>query len=199
MTKEVFLNSLREKLSGLPKEDLDERISFYEEMIEDRMDEGLTEEEAVAEIGNVDDVVYEIAQETPLVKIVKERIKPKRKLEAWEIVLLILGFPVWFPLVSTVFILLLVGYLLIWVLAFVCYSVEFSFGVASIGSLIAFFAYWFSGNFYLLPLGASIGLAGATILMFFACKGITIGTIKLSKAIFTSIKASIIKKGGDNK
>lgn len=40
MKKEEFLAELRSKLSGLPKEDIDNRIEFYNEMIEDRIDEG---------------------------------------------------------------------------------------------------------------------------------------------------------------
>lgn len=39
MTKLQFLMALHEKLSGLPREE--ERLSFYSEMIEDRMEEGL--------------------------------------------------------------------------------------------------------------------------------------------------------------
>ena len=38
MTREVFLNSLREKLKGLSPEDIEDRISFYYEMIDDIMD-----------------------------------------------------------------------------------------------------------------------------------------------------------------
>ena len=201
MTREVFLNSLREKLKGLSPEDIEDRISFYYEMIDDIMDEGKTEEEAVAEIGSVDDVIYEIAQDTPLVKIVKQKIKPKRKLEAWEIVLIILGFPLWFPLVLTGFVLLLVAYILFWVFVIVAYAVEFSLGASSIGALVNFFAYLVHGDFYLAPLGASIMFAGGTILMFFACKAITLRTIKLHKSLFTKIKASFIKnkKGGESK
>ena len=40
MTKKEFLSSLRSKLQGLPPSDIDERIGFYCEMIDDRMDEG---------------------------------------------------------------------------------------------------------------------------------------------------------------
>ena len=197
MTKQVFLDSLRSKLSGLPKEDVDERISFYEEAINDRMDEGKSEEEAVAEMGSVDDVIYEIAKDTPLVKLVKERIKPKRKLEAWEIVLIIIGFPVWFPFVLTAFILLLVAYTLLWVFVGVAYTIEFSLGASAVGSLIAFLIYLFNGQFYLIPLGVSILAAGGAVLFFFACKGITLGTIELHKALFTKIKTKFINKKGE--
>ena len=101
MKKQEFLTELRSKLNGLPKEDIDNRINFYEEMINDRMDDGKTEEEAVADIGSVDDVVRQIANDTPMLRLVAEKAKPKRALRAWEIVLIILGFPLWFPLVIT--------------------------------------------------------------------------------------------------
>ncbi|MBR5538496.1 MAG: hypothetical protein IKU61_01205 [Clostridia bacterium] len=47
MNKQEFLEELRKGLSGLPKEDVRERLNFYGEIIDDRIEEGLTEEEAV--------------------------------------------------------------------------------------------------------------------------------------------------------
>ena len=195
MTREVFLNSLREKLKGLSPEDIEDRISFYYEMIDDIMDEGKTEEEAVAEIGSVDDVVYEIAQDTPLAKLVKERIKPKRKLAAWEIVLLVLGFPLWFPLALTAAILCLVFYILFWVFVIVAYAIETSLVVGSIAFLIAGLANLSSGGPAIATLGVALLCGGGGALFFFACWYITKGTIILHKKVFTKIKAKFIKKG----
>ena len=196
MTREVFLNSLREKLSGLSPEDIEDRISFYYEMIDDMMDEGKTEEEAVAEIGSVDDVVYEIAKETPLVKIVKERIKPKRKLQAWEIVLIILGFPIWFPLAIVTSVLALVFYILFWIFVIVSYSIEAGLIVSSVALFIVAMVQLFSGEgSFAISFGSSLLAAGGATLMFFGCWYITKGTIKLHKLIFTKIKAAFIKKG----
>ena len=197
MTREIFLNSLREKLKGLSPEDIEDRISFYDEMIDDMMDEGKTEEEAVAEIGSVDDVVYDIAKETPLAKLVKERIKPKRKLAAWEIVLLVLGFPLWFPLALTATILCLVFYILFWVLVIVAYAVETSLIVGSIAFLIAGFATLANGGPALAMFGIALLCGGGGALFFFACWYITKGTIKLHKKLFTAIKAKFIKKGAN--
>ncbi len=67
-------------------------------MIEDRIEEGFTEEEAVSEIGTVNEVVSQIVSETPLSKLVKERSRPKRTLRVWEIILLLLGSPIWISL-----------------------------------------------------------------------------------------------------
>lgn len=195
MKKEEFLSQLEKKLQGLPKADIDDRLNFFEEIINDKMEEGKTEEEAVSEVGSVDDIVEDIAKDTPLVKLVKEKIKPKRKVKSWEIILLILGFPLWFPLVLTFFILAFVFYLLIWVLVIVSYAVEVSMLASFIGGMIAFFAYLSTGNFHLISLGSAIMGLGGALLMLFVCKMATIVTLKLSNKILMKIKASFIRKG----
>ena len=196
MTKQEFLNELRSKLQGLPKDDLENRLNFYEEMINDRMDEGKSEEDAVRDIGSVDEIVKQIASETPMIKLVKEKTKPKRSLRAWEIVLIILGFPLWFPLVLTGLILMLVGYLLFWILAIVTYAVEGALVGTAIGGFVVFLAYLIDGGVVnLVPLGYSITCLGGAILFIFACIGATKLTILLSKKMILGIKNSIIRKG----
>ena len=195
MYKNEFLTELRNRLQGLPQDDLDNRINFYEEMINDRMDEGKSEEEAVAEIGSVDEVVTQIASETPLLKLVKEKAKPKRALKVWEIILIILGFPLWFPLLITAFVLCLVAYILIWTLVIVVYSVELSFIVSSLAGLVVFFAYLFAGQFNLIPLAVAVMSAGGALLLYFGCTEVTKLTIKLSKNIVLKIKTAFIRKG----
>lgn len=195
MKKSEFLEELRSKLGGLPKKDLESRISFYDEMISDRMDEGKSEEEAVSEIGSVDEVVDQIAGETSLVSLVKEKTKPKRSLKGFEIVLLVLGFPLWFPLLLVTFILTVVGYFLIWILVIVTYVVEAALLVGSFGSLVVFIGSMVGGNPNLIALGSFfIGLGGACLFIFL-CIGATKVTIKLSKAISKSIKSAFIRKG----
>ena len=43
MTKLDFLMQLHSKLEKLPQDELEERLNFYSEMIDDRMEEGLSE------------------------------------------------------------------------------------------------------------------------------------------------------------
>ncbi|MBQ9551224.1 MAG: DUF1700 domain-containing protein, partial [Clostridia bacterium] len=90
MNKQAFLDRLRDGLSGLPREDVEERLTFYGEMIDDRTEDGLSEEEAVAEIGSVDAIVSQLMEETPVPSPDEEPLRPKRRLRAWEIVLLVL-------------------------------------------------------------------------------------------------------------
>lgn len=76
MSKQEFLEQLRRGLSGLPRENIEEQLKFYSEMLEDRMEEGLSEEEAVSAAGSVDEIVAQAVADIPLAKIAKERIRP---------------------------------------------------------------------------------------------------------------------------
>ena len=195
MSRTEYLSQLKERLIQEEIPNADQMIEFYAEMIDDRMDEGKSEEEAVAEIGTVDEIVNEIVKDTPLVKLVKEKIKPKRKLKAWEIVLLILGFPLWFPLVLTALILCLVAYLLIWILVIVCYVVELSLSVAATAAPVLMIIQAVNGGSIVVYLGLWLMCLGGAILLFLGCIGATKLTLKLSKKIITSIKKAFVKKG----
>ena len=95
MNKTEFLLALGRGLCSLTYAEQDKWIDFYSEMIDDRMEEGLSEAEAVAAIGPVADVVAQILDQSQPVK--KE--KKKRELKSWHWILLIAGSPVWFSLV----------------------------------------------------------------------------------------------------
>ena len=198
MTKNEFLEELRSKLVGLPKEDVDERISFYEESINDRMDEGMSEEEAVADIGTVDEVITQIAKDTPLLSIVKHKMKPKRKIRGWEIALIAIGFPLWFPLLITALVLIFVGFILMWTGAIVTYSVELSLIAAFFMSCVSFFLGYFDGGGITANL-VYVGMAGmcfgGAICLGFGCYGVTKGMIKATRGMFTGIKSWFIRKG----
>ena len=196
MKKQEFLNELRKQLAGLPKDDLDNRINFYEEMINDRMDEGLSEEEAVADIGTVDDIVKQIASETPMLRLVAEKAKPKRTLRAWEIVLIVLGFPLWLPLLIVGLVLLFVGCLLFWILVIVTYVVEVALVGSSVLGFVTFMAYLLdAGVVNFVPLGYAIIALGLAFVFIFACIGATKLTIFLHKKMFIGIKSAFIRKG----
>ena len=63
MTKADFLNALDHRLGALSEIDIARSLDYYEEMIDDRMDDGMTEEEAVAAIGDPEAVSRDILRE----------------------------------------------------------------------------------------------------------------------------------------
>ena len=196
MTRETFLAELQQRLAGLPREELEERLSFYGEMLDDRLEDGLTEEEAAASLGTPDEVAAQILAEIPMTTIIREKVKPKRRMKAWEIVLLILGSPVWFSLLVAG---LAVGfslYVVLWVIVFSLWVVALSLGASALGCLFGAGVYLFRGR----PgeagflFGACLACAGLAILWAMACVGITRGAARLTRGIWLGFKTRLTRK-----
>ncbi len=196
MNKEMFLAKLRMELYGLPKEDIEERIAFYSEMIDDRIEEGLTEEEAVAQIGPMEDIVSQTISDIPLTKLVKEKIKPDRSLKGWEIALIIISFPIWFPLLIAAGAIIFSFYAVIWALVISAWAVAVSLVASGIGGTVAGIVNMVCGHPLsgLAMLGMSLFSAGLGIFAFLACVGLTKGAAKLTARIALGIKSLFIKK-----
>ncbi len=196
MSKQEFLDKLRLRLSGLPKRDVEERLSFLGEMIDDRMEEGLSEEEAVSGIGSLDETAEQIAAEIPLAKIVKEKIKPKRGLKAWEVVLLALGSPIWLSLAVAAFAVILSVYAVIWSVIISLWAVFASLiacalgGVAA-GAVFICLGYGLTG---FAIIGAGFVLAGLSVFLFFGCRAATKGALLLTEKFALGIKKCFVKK-----
>ena len=65
MKKKEFLEKLQASLWAMPETDKQRSVDYYAEMIDDRMEDGLSEEEAVAAIGDLDEIVKQILNESP--------------------------------------------------------------------------------------------------------------------------------------
>ena len=196
MNKQEFLTQLRKGLSGLPQNDIDERIVFYSEMIDDRIEEGLFEEEAVAQVGSVDEIVAQIIAETPFTKIAKERIKPKRQLKTWEIVLLALGSPIWFSLAIAAISVVFSLYVSLWSVVISFWAVFVSLAACSVGGIVAsaILAILGKGLAGVAMFSAGLICGGLSIFTFFGCKAATKGVIILTEKIAVGIKNCFIKK-----
>ena len=192
MLKEEFLAQLRGGLAGLPQEDLEERLAFYSELLDDRMEEGLSEAEAVAAAGPVEQIVQQIIAETPLTKIVKEKMRPKRRLQAWEIVLLALGSPVWLSLGFAALAVVLSLYVVVWSLDVSLWAVFAAFGAGAVGGVLGLALG--SGAARLSMLAAGMVCAGLAILLFFGCKAATMGIWTLTKAVVLRLKHRFLGK-----
>ena len=60
MNKQQFLAAVAGRLSNLPQSDINKSLEYYSEMIDDRMEDGMSEEDAVGAMGTIDEVVSEI-------------------------------------------------------------------------------------------------------------------------------------------
>ena len=200
MTKQEFLASLREGLRGLPPADIEERIAFYDEMIDDRMEEGLTEEEALAELGSVESVIAQIAAETPLVKLVKEKVRRERKRSGKGLttVLLALGSPIWVSLLIAAFAVVLSLTAAAWSVVVSLYAAALGLAVGGI-ALVAFSVVdILRGNIpgAAFAVGAGLAAVGLGLLLFPACNALSTGLVKGMKKLMLGFKSRLMGKMG---
>ena len=196
MNKQEFLIRLRKGLQGLPQKEIEERLTFYSEMIDDQIEEGLTETEAVLAVGSVEEIVSQAVADTPFAKIAKERIKSNRRLKVWEIVLLALGSPIWLSLGVAAIAVILSIYVSLWSVIISLWAVFASLIGCAFGGVLTGVIFACSGNVPtgIAIIGAGIVCAGLSVFMFYGCKAATKGILILTKKIAIWIKNCFIKK-----
>ena len=78
MKRAEFNETLRRKLDGIAEADRKNILDYYNECIDDRMDEGASEEEAIAALGSVDELAAAVLADTPVTGLIP-RVIPKRE------------------------------------------------------------------------------------------------------------------------
>lgn len=196
MTKLEFLYELRKGLADFSEAEINEYIDFYSEMIDDRMEEGLSEEEAIADIGTPREVITRIISETPLPALLKSKFKKEHTLKAWEIVLIALGFPVWFSILIAVIAVIFSLIAAIFSVLISLYAAAVSFAACSIAGVTLSIAMFIMGHNLtaFAALGMGLFLAGSTILSFIGCNALTKLSAKLLKNFVLWIKSLFIRK-----
>ena len=196
MNKQEFLMQLKSGLSGLPKEDVEERLDFYSEMIDDRVEEGFLEEEAIQGVGDIEGIINQMVGEIPLTKLVKQKIKQTKQLRVWEITLLIIGSPLWLSLLIAVIAAGLSVYIALWAVVISFWSAFGAIAGCAVGGVAAGIVEGIKGDIYsgIAMIGAGIICIGLSIFAFYGCKAITNGILLLTKKISVGIKNCLIKK-----
>lgn len=114
MNKQEYLAQLRAALACLPEGEIEESVAFYTEMIDDRVADGLTEEEATAQLDDPKAAARAIIADLPVVPRTVVRTKQRNRALYWTLV--ILGSPLWLALLLAAGMLVLAGLLTIWCL-----------------------------------------------------------------------------------
>ncbi len=201
MNKAEFLDKLERSLQGLPDDAIADRVEFFSEMIDDLIEEGYSEEDAVAGIGEVvEDIANEMLADIPITKLIKERVKPKKRLKWWELTLIIVGFPLWFSLLAAAFAVMLSLYVCIWAIDISLWAVFVSLAGTSLGSVLLSVVCFVQGNIptALAMSGTALVCVGLAIFSFFGCKAATKGVIVLTKKMALGIKRLFVRKGDNN-
>lgn len=96
MNQHEFLSAVRARLARLPASDVERFLDYCREMIDDRMEDGLSEAEAIAAMGSPEYVASQFLMDAGSVKPAANKA-PRQGLKTWQIVLIVLGSPVWAP------------------------------------------------------------------------------------------------------
>ncbi len=160
------------------------------------MEEGVPEEEAVAAAGSVEEIAAQILAEFPQKEALPERQKPKKQWRVWEIVLLVLGSPLWLSLLLTVFSILLALYVSLWAIIVSLWSIPVSLAACAIAGLIAGAVFVFVHRPIIgaALFGAGLICAGLSLLLFFLCGAVSKGAVWLTKRIFLCRKRTVNKE-----
>ena len=196
MDKYDFLLALEARLEGLPEADRQASLDFYSEMLDDLVEGGMTETEAVASLGSPEAIAEEILLEMPLPKLVKSKMKKTRRLTGTEITLLIVGFPIWLPILVSLLAIVFAVYISLWAVVISLYAADLSLAAGSLAGLVGTIMMFVGGQpaSALLFLGAMLVLVGLSILMFFGCNAAAKGVCRLGKLTLRGIKACFVRK-----
>lgn len=189
MCKEEFLLRMRAAFAYLPPESKEERIAFYSEMIDDRMEDGLSEEEAVAAVSTTIEILWAAPEKAP-------PRKEKEKRSTLVILLLILGAPVWFSLLIALVSVLFSLYAVLWSLIGSLWAVFGALAACSVSGILAGTLFAGTGNALsgVAMIGAGLVCAGLSIFLYFGCMAATKGACILTKNLIPWIRQAFTKR-----
>lgn len=160
MNKKEFLEYLKRKLRSFGEENAADAISYYDEIIDDKIKDGMTEEEAVASIGSLDSVAADT---------VADMVANKKTRNTGNAAFVLIGIcltPVLFPLAIALFC-VYVTVFAVWI------SLTAGFGATAGGLIIGGFA-----AFAFTDVGTALITAGICLVVgaVFAVLTVLIGT-----------------------
>lgn len=195
MTKKEFLDELTKQLKGLPQSEIDKTITFYSEIIEDHMEEGATEEEAVEALESIEEIVKNATFKAPLTGLVKEKVKKSINFTGPVIALLILGSPLWISLLLAL-LSIVVG--LLFAVGGVIFGLFVTVGAILFSGIMCVVALPFifaenplAGTFLL---GVGLIFVGGSIFLVYGAKFVTKYLIKGMKWLVIKIKSFFVKE-----
>lgn len=191
MNKAEFLSELNACLMKMQKQEREKFITYYDEMISDYVEAGMSEKDAVQKVGIPMDIAREILSEADTIVLPLPNINNKAIL----VILLILGFPLWGSLLLSAILLILCAYLVLLCIPFATGLFALSFLCASLVGIIGF-PFVMNNGFAvgLTQLGLGIASLGLSIYLAYI-------TVPLSKYFANLIKMmslhfyTIMKRG----
>ena len=198
MSRDAFIGELRHRMAGLPQETVERTVDYYSELIADSVEDGLTEEEAVSRLGSLDEIVASVVKDTPLTQIVETRIQERKKKgsSGWVILLLVLGAPVWLPVLIAVLAVLFALFIALWAVVIALWAVVAAVILTGLAAMVAGVVELCRLHLPqgLVLLGGGLVCLGLCALLYLLMKLLTVGTVKLCKWLWVGVKSLFVGK-----
>ena len=195
MNKKEFLAQSRKRLSNLPQEEIEERLAFYSEMIDDRMEEGLSETDAVEQMMSSDETVAHLFAD----EVFQKGSAPSAQKSAQKSVktaLLVAGSPLWIVLMITAVALWISLLVAVWSVVVALWAVFVSLAVSApvavlCGGVVVVLGKPLAG---LAMLGTGLVCAGLAVFSYYGAKVVTQGCWWLTKKSLPTLTGCFAKK-----
>lgn len=167
MRRDEFLKELARELEGLTAEQVAEAVSFHAEAIDDRIEAGMPEEEAVAAMGSPREAAAGVLDGLPPVPRAIARTRRLGTVVPW--VLAIIGSPIWIGFGLAFLGVALGVYVSIWALALAVWALAGACLAGALVSLLLAACGVAIGHapFVLAMAGSGLACAGAALLVGF--------------------------------
>ena len=200
MSRDAFIGELRHRMAGLPQQTVERTVEYYSELIVDSVEDGLTEEEAVSRLGSLDEIVASVVKDTPLTQIVETRIQERKKKgsSGWVIALLILGAPVWLPVLIAALAVAFALFVALWAVVIALWAVVAAVILTGLAALVAGVVELCRLHLPqgLVLLGGGLVCLGLCALLYLLMKLLTVGMVKRCRWLWVSVKSLFVGKKG---
>lgn len=194
MNKIEFFTALRHALGKLPSYEVEQSIAFYAEMIDDRIEDGMSEQDAVAALGSVETIAAQIIAETPAIP--KAIAKANTGSRTLNIVLLAVFSPIWVPLALALASAALMVYLSIWLVIVALWMIAAILILCGPIGIVGLF--WFTMTGFPLSgawmLGCGLSTAGIGLFAWLGMTVVNKGLVQLTHSFACWIKGLFVKK-----
>ena len=194
MNKQEFLIELKQHLKGIAPEDISGSIEYYSEMIDDAVEDGMTEEEAVASLGDMDEIERQLRSRgektaktppEPEVSVMTEPVPERKNSDKTAvIILLIVCIPVIIGLLSAA-----AGiYLGMWGAVIGFYAAAVGMGISGAALIISSPFVQTALPEILVQFGIGMVLLSLSAPFFMLCSLLSKGLVELLKLIIRLIQ-----------
>lgn len=183
MNRNEFYNGIRVNLRKFSSSEVDKIIEYYDELISEKMESGMSEEEAVNSFGDIRNIVNVVTAD-----LVMERSKNEKNnsLRNFFIILGICASPILLP-IGIAFFAIFLSFIIVF------FSLVVAFSASAIGILISIFPL----SFEMYRAGNDMGLiilgAGGLLLASGICVLLTVATLQVGKYFMIFLNKSLSK------